>query len=101
MHPTYGDHLLEESHWIRWTGTASELLTWILVVGGMASFGTPSASVFEEAFTSHLARSPNLTSKEAVCETVRSYLWSNAACERGFETFWNAIRVLANCNEYD
>lgn len=73
--------------------SALELLTWILVVGGIASKNAPERIWFVAAL-GRLTATVRISKWEELKRVVMSFLWVESACDSAGQALWNEILDL-------
>ena len=76
-----------------WSHGASPLLMWVLVIGGIASFGSPQREFFEKTLRQALRIRDDLLPRPAVLVAVKEFLWTDSACGRGFNELWQSAGI--------
>lgn len=82
--------LLEVSEFHCWPHTQCELLLWILVVNGVASYGSMSRRFFEEGLGVMLEKT-GVGAFDHLKQVVSAFLWSDNACVDGAKMLWDAV----------
>ena len=90
MAATRLQHILDESKSNPCWQLCPDALLWILVLGGVASFGTLERFWFVQNLTA-VSASLNLSLWEQVLEKLDNYLWLDSACGSGGRLLWTEV----------
>lgn len=82
--------LFERSSLLREAGQTARPVIWSLCVCGIAAYRTGHRRYFEDALRSMLLRL-GLTSWASVEEILKTFLWTEPACELGAAVLWDAL----------
>ena len=84
--------VLEVSNLQLWTEDATSLLTWSLLIGGIAAYRTRDRKFFEQRLRETLLTHGGL-SWPAVKQRLKEFMWVDSACEYGAAILWDALEL--------
>lgn len=81
--------LLESCIWMHWRKQESKAVFWTICVGGLASHGSQHWEGYVRVLQTYLEEVERYSSEDAQ-STLKTFVWSNTACEEGFSKLWMA-----------
>lgn len=85
-------NILEASHFHRWPQGTVRLLTWILVVSGIASYRSADRRFFEQSLRATVLRN-GVTTLHQLKEVISAFVWSEKACADGAAVLWDMLDI--------